>query len=107
MELPTIDDLPVKELEKSMPDGTTTKIPNPEYIPAMVKFAEDMQTWIPKMQLRMGAATDAAEGLNVLYENIRHQRALNFINEVQKKKKKNGRENDSFSILRNSPYSIS
>ncbi len=65
-----------------MPEGSTQLIPNPAYAPAMIKFAEDMKELLPKIQLRMGSATDAAEGLNILYENIRHQRALNFINEV-------------------------
>jgi hypothetical protein len=82
MKLPSTDDLPDKEIEKTQTDGSKQMIPNPAYIPAMVKFEEDMKEFLPKLQLRMGSATDAAEGLNVLYENIRHQRALNFINEV-------------------------
>ncbi len=86
LELPQADDLPDKEIEQKMPDGSLKTVPNPAYVPAMVKFAEDMKTFLPKLQLRMGSATDAAEGLNVLYENIRHQQALNFINEVKKKK---------------------
>jgi hypothetical protein len=54
----------------------------------MLKFGEKMATLLPELQLRLDSATDAAEGLNVLYENIRHQRNLNFVHEVKKKKKK-------------------
>jgi hypothetical protein len=48
----------------------------------MLKFGEKMAEFLPELQLRLESATDAAEGLNMLYENIRHQRNLNFVNEV-------------------------
>jgi hypothetical protein len=84
MELPSTDHLPPKEIEKVQTDGTKTMIPNPAYTVAIQKFGEDMVKWLPKLQLRMGVATDAAEGLNVVYENLRRQRSLNFINEFKK-----------------------
>ncbi len=83
MVLPKVDDLPQAEIEQTLPDGSVTKIPNPAYATAMQKFGEEMRQLLPELQLRIDSATDAAEGLNVLYENIRHQRSLNFVNEVK------------------------
>ncbi len=84
MELPSVDNLPPKELEKDAPDGSKKLVPNPAYAPAIQKFGEEMVTFLPKFKLRIEAATDAAEGLNVVYENLRRQRSLNFINEFKK-----------------------
>ncbi len=85
MELPTIPDLPPKEIEKTMPDGTTKTIPNPAYAQVLQALGEKMLTHIPDLQERMGWATEAAEGLNVLYENLRRQRTQNFIYEFKQK----------------------
>ncbi len=87
MEIPKMPDLPEKEVEISQTDGTKKSVANPAYVDAMVKFADDMLSFLPRLQLRIGSATDAAEGLNVLYENLRRQRSMNFANEVIKKKK--------------------
>jgi hypothetical protein len=51
-------------------------------VAAIQKLGEEMLTFLPNLKLRIGAATDAAEGLNVVYENLRRQRSLNFIHEV-------------------------
>jgi hypothetical protein len=48
----------------------------------MLKFGEKMAAFLPELQLCLESAMDAAEGLNVLYKNIRHQHNLNFVNEV-------------------------
>jgi hypothetical protein len=88
MDVPKITDLPPKELEKELPDGTKKKIPNPAFAPAMQQLGEQMLTFLPDLQLRIDSATDAAEGLNVLYENMRKHRNYNFANEVSTKKKK-------------------
>jgi hypothetical protein len=82
MELPKLDDVPEKEIEHTGHDGSVAKVPNPAYKATMLKFGEKMAEFLPELQLRLDSATDAAEGLNVLYENIRHQRHLNFVNEV-------------------------
>lgn len=82
MELPEVESLPPKELEKG--------VPNPAYATALQeigddrlkKLGEEMLLFIPKLRSRMEAATDASEGLNIVYENLRRQRNLNFINEV-------------------------
>jgi hypothetical protein len=82
MELPKLEDVPEKEIERRHQDGSVSKVPNPAYNSTMLKFREKMAEFLPELQLRLGSATDAAKGLNVLYENIRHQRNLNFVNEV-------------------------
>jgi hypothetical protein len=84
MDIPSTDHLPPKEIEKVQADGSQKMVPNPAYNAAIQKFGEDMAEWLPKLKLRIGAATDAAEGLNVVYENLRRQRSLNFINEFKK-----------------------
>lgn len=85
MDVPKITDLPPKELEKELPDGTKKKIPNPAFAPAMQQLGEQMLTFLPDLQLRIDSATDAAEGLNVLYENMRKHRNYNFTNEFKPK----------------------
>lgn len=88
MEIPSTDHLPPKEIEKTLPDGSTKTVPNPDYALPMLKFGEDMAKWLPELKLGMATATKAAGGLNVIYETMRKQRSDNFINEVRKKKKK-------------------
>jgi hypothetical protein len=88
MEVPSTDHLPKKEVEQTMPDGSTKTVPNPDYALAMLKFGEEMAAWLPELKLGMQTATKAAGGLNVIYETMRKQRSDNFVNEVRKKKKK-------------------
>jgi hypothetical protein len=85
MEVPSVDDFPKKEIDNVQPDGSVKSVPNPAYPKALQALGEQMLTFLPELRLRMGAATDAAEGLNVLYENLRRQQNLNFINEVNKR----------------------
>ncbi len=82
MELPSTEQFPPKEIENKLPDGTIKTVPNPEFTAAVQNLGEEMLTLLPKIKLRIATATDAAEGLNVLYENLRRQRSLNFANEV-------------------------
>jgi hypothetical protein len=82
LEIPEIPELPPKEIEVTQTDGSKKKVANPAYVDVMAKLGEDMLTFLPKLKLRIGSATDAAEGLNVLYENLRRQRSMNFANEV-------------------------
>jgi hypothetical protein len=84
MEIPSVSDLPPKEVNKVLPNGDVESVPNPAYTKAIQELGEQMVTFLPQLRLRMGVATDAAEGLNVVYENLRRQRNLNFINEVIK-----------------------
>jgi hypothetical protein len=85
MNIPSTSDIPPKEIEKTLPDGTKKMIPNPAYATAIQALGEHMLTFLPDLQERVGWATEAAEGLNVLYENLRRQRTQNFVHEFKQK----------------------